>query len=135
VNLNKIYRYLAFLFLSMILIGFVSAPGEELPHRFYGSVTVNGEAAADGTSVVAKIDGTEVASTTTVEGKYILDIKEPKNKDGKTIEFFVKEKKATELVFEYVEEDTKTKVNLSVEIENPPSNPPSSGGGGSGGGG
>lgn len=42
----------------------------QIPHAFYGSVTVGGGPAPDGTVVSAEIDGVEYARTTTLEGKY-----------------------------------------------------------------
>ena len=41
-----------------------------MPERFYGTVTVNGAAAPDGTIVSAWIDNTEIISQATMGGKY-----------------------------------------------------------------
>jgi hypothetical protein len=45
-----------------------AVPG--IPNAFYGTVTLNGNPAPDGTVVTAKINGVEVARTTTKNGKY-----------------------------------------------------------------
>ena len=55
----------AFLVFSNIALA-VPSP----PHWFYGSVTINGSPAPDGTTVTARINGIDVASTTTVGGEY-----------------------------------------------------------------
>ena len=75
----------------------LAMPG--IPNVFYGSVTWNGASAPDGTIVVAKISGVQVASTTTLGGKYGYDsyghigsfyVDDPDNdRSGKTINFFV----------------------------------------------
>ncbi len=70
----------------------LAVPG--LPNAFYGTVTWNGSPAPDGTTVTAKIDGVEVASTTTKDGKYgynpTLVINDPENdRTGSIINFFV----------------------------------------------
>ena len=44
-----------------------------LPHLFYGTVTINGAAAPDGTRVSAEVDGVEAKTGTTREGKYGYD--------------------------------------------------------------
>ena len=41
-----------------------------MPERFYGTVTVNGAAAPDGTILSAWIDNTEIISQATIGGKY-----------------------------------------------------------------
>jgi len=80
-------------FIIFLFVNFVSAiPG--IPHQFYGSVTLNGQPAPDGTIIVAKINGIEVARTTTKDGKYgynpIFYIDDPNNdRSGKEIRFFV----------------------------------------------
>ena len=43
-----------------------------LPHQFYGTVTINGASAPDGTWVSAEVDGVEAKTGTTREGKYGL---------------------------------------------------------------
>ncbi|MFH0928896.1 MAG: hypothetical protein V1818_00905 [Candidatus Aenigmatarchaeota archaeon] len=41
-----------------------------MSHKFYGTVTINGQPAPDGTTVTAKINGVDVSSTTTSGGNY-----------------------------------------------------------------
>jgi hypothetical protein len=68
---------LTILFSSIVL----AIPG--VPHQFYGTVTLNGNSAPDGTAVVVEIEGEEVASTTTKDGKYGYDpifyVEDPNN--------------------------------------------------------
>lgn len=65
------------------------------PNVFYGSVTWNGQSAPDGTTITAKINGVQVASTTTSGGKYgypiaTFYVDDPNNdRTGQTINFFV----------------------------------------------
>jgi len=84
-----------------MLIGTASAiPG--IPNQFYGSVTVDGSVAPDGTRVSAQIDG-DVYATTTADGIYSLLVKDPDydRGDGETtIEFFVIYVKVDEATFE-----------------------------------
>ncbi len=82
------------LFGIILLLNIVFAvPG--IPNAFYGSVTYNGQPASDGLFVVVKINGVQVASTTTSGGKYgypvgSLYVDDPNNdRTGKTINFFV----------------------------------------------
>ena len=44
-----------------------------LPHQFYGTVTLNGAAAPDGTRVSAEVDGVETKVGHTRQGKYGYD--------------------------------------------------------------
>ncbi len=61
------------------------------PHQFFGSVTWNGSPAPGGMSVVAKINGVEVASTTTKDGRYGYDpiFYIAGDRSGDEISFFV----------------------------------------------
>ena len=77
-----------------VLLSSVAFALPEKPHQFYGTVTINGAPAADGTSIVAKINGIEVASTITKDNTYgyspTFYVDDPNsNRAGKTIEFFV----------------------------------------------
>lgn len=76
------------LFANLVL----ATPG--IPNAFYGSVTWNGQPAPDGTTIVAKINGVEVASTITSDGRYghdpIFYIDDPNNvRTGSIINLFV----------------------------------------------
>lgn len=67
----------------------------DLPHQFYGTVTVNGAPSANGTKVEAKIDSTVVVSKITTDGKYgynpnVFMVTDPDGtRSGKSIAFFV----------------------------------------------
>ena len=105
-------------------------------HVFYGTVTLNGNPAPDGTTVSARLDEAELASTTTSDGKYNhLTLSLDAAYSGRTIDFFVNGKQANEnyqFCFDFA---CLTELDLSVTIETtqPPS-PPGGGGGGGGGG-
>ena len=111
----------------------------QAPAGFSGTVNVNGVPAADGTSVVAKINNVVYGSTSVSNGRYIIYIEDPNNNNaGKTIQFFVSNEAAQPAIFTLGEP---RELDLSVTVpSSPPSNPPSSstpssGGGGGGGGG
>src|SRR5918992_103576 len=57
-------------------VGGRTAGGQHFPpHRFFGSVTVNGQPAATGTVISALIGGTECASATiSTAGSYVIDV-------------------------------------------------------------
>ncbi len=80
---------------GLILISSLVLAVPGMPHQFYGSVTYNGQPAPDGTSIVAKINGIEVVSTTASEGKYgyspifYVPDTDPSSRSGSTINFFV----------------------------------------------
>lgn len=60
------------------------------PIQFAGQVVVNGEVAPDGLLVTAKIDGSDVQATTTVDGQYSMTIGDPYgDRQGETVSFFV----------------------------------------------
>ena len=107
------------LILSVVIISFASAiPG--VPHQFYGSVEgSNGVSAPDGLLITAKIDGTEVAATTTSGGSYGLNdnifyVQDPNgDRVGKTIEFFVESEKVAEYTFQ---NGKSTELNLITSV-------------------
>lgn len=110
-----------------------------IPHQFYGDVTVNGAPAPDGTIVSAKIDGTEVASTTTRNGVYgqspaeVFYVNDPNdNRVGKIIQFFVNGVDTGQTAIFY--NGYSTNLDLAVTIAQPSSGGGSTGGGGGGGG-
>lgn len=116
----------------------VATPG--VPHQFFGSVTINGAPAPDGTTVSAKIGSSTVSTTTTFGGKYgysprIVYVNDPNgDRYGSIIRFFVNDV-YTGATASY-SNGKSTQVDLAVTISTPPPNnpPPSGGGGGSGGG-
>ena len=93
--ISKKIQLLSFTFITSIFLLsklIFAVPG--IPHQFFGSVTINGNPAPDGTIITAEIDGVEVARTTTSQGKYGYDpvfyIDDPNNdRSGKEIKLFV----------------------------------------------
>ena len=62
-----------------------------IPHAFFGSATVNGSPAIDGTVVAALVDGRQVAAKAVSDGSYPVLLVEP-NADsfaGKTVTFTI----------------------------------------------
>tara|TARA_B100000315_G_scaffold259171_1_gene313984 strand:- start:200 stop:1558 length:1359 start_codon:yes stop_codon:yes gene_type:complete len=61
------------------------------PHAFFGSATVEGIPAPDGTVITAWIDDSQVASTTMSEGRYTVVVVEPEgvHYPGETVSFKV----------------------------------------------
>jgi len=102
---NKLLQLiLGTVFFAMLSTSAVAQLG--VPHQFFGMVNANGATAPDGLTVSAKIDGSEVASTTTIAGAYglkpgdIFYIEDPDgNRNGDVIEFYVNGIKAAEYVF------------------------------------
>lgn len=108
--MNKIGIGLLGLLLVMLIA--LCAPIAALPpmppNQFWGTATIGGTPAPDGSIISAKIDGTEYANTTTSDGKYGVvsafylpsDNPDTLEKDGgvngDTIEFYVEGAKANE---------------------------------------
>ncbi len=135
----------AFALVAVMALSATALAQADFPHQFYGSVTVNGAPAADGMLVTAKVDGAVVSGTTTSDGRYGYDpvffVPDPyRNREGKTVEFYVSGVKAAEYTFE---NGKQTRLDLSVTVSQPPQDDSggssgggrSSGGGGSSGGG
>ena len=63
------------------------------PHRFAGTVSIDGEAAVAGTSVTAIVNGAECGSATVIESAagstYVVDVPEDCAGDGDTVSFQV----------------------------------------------
>ncbi len=88
-------------FTILLISGFASAQDERLPLSpppgYYGSITVNGQPAAAGTTIIAKIGGEERGSITTVKSGFYGDdpgpaklwIKSYQNEPGSTVTFYV----------------------------------------------
>jgi len=84
----------------------------QMPHQFYGSVTISEEPAPDGTLVEAKINNVTYANTTTLDGKYgynpvfyvPADDTETPTKEGgasgETVDFYVNGVYATSYTFQ-----------------------------------
>ena len=67
---------LGLIVLQLAVLGTAAAQLMEppaLPHQFYGTVTVNGAAAPDGTRVTAEVNGVEAKAGSTSAGKYGYD--------------------------------------------------------------
>jgi len=118
----------AFLVIALIA-GFIKVQSvPQMPHRFYGYVTIAGEPAPDGTLIEARIAGITYASTTTVDGKYGYaeafnvpadDPDTPEKEGGQagdTIDFYVAGTYATSYTFEY---GAVTELNLTVAAPTP----------------
>jgi hypothetical protein len=112
----------------ILLLAFAVSAQSDVPHQFYGSVTINGAPAGDGTMVIAKVGTTQVAATITSGGQYSVLVPDPyRNRDGDTIDFYVSNVKGGSGIFANGEI---TELSLAVTI----AIPPPSGGGPSGGG-
>jgi len=138
----KIFQILSSILLITILcISSVNAQQPFQPHQFFGTVTFTNGPAMDGLSVVAKIDGEAVASTTTKDGKYgyepyIFYIRDPdNNRYNKTIYFFVNGNQANEEAVFYNGDSTRLDLTLNVPGPTPTTTTVARGGGGGGGGG
>jgi len=89
--MKKIYLIIVGLLLIPSVV--FAIPG--LPHQFYGTVTVNGSPAENGTKVEVKIGSAVIVSKITADGKYgytpnVVMITDPDgNRAGQTIAFFV----------------------------------------------
>lgn len=98
------------------------------PHRFYGTVTIAGQPAPDGTLIEAKIAGVTYATTATVDGKYGYaepfyvpsdDLDTPEKDGGRpgdTVEFYVAGTYAASYTFEYGDV---TRLNLEIGTPQP----------------
>lgn len=113
------------------------------PNQFYGYVTVNGQPAPDGTSVIAKINGVQVASTTTSGGRYGYNpvsafyVDDPNNnRAGDIVNFFVNGVEDTTVQPIYFcngcvgVENNQQPLNLSVTVTATTTLPGGAGGGG-----
>jgi len=83
----------------------------QIPHAFYGNVTIGGEPAPDGIVISARIGSTEYETTTTVDGKYgysptfMVPADDPETPEkeggvnGDTIEFYLQGSKVASCTF------------------------------------
>ncbi|MFH1471579.1 MAG: hypothetical protein ABIF85_01650 [Nanoarchaeota archaeon] len=110
------------------------AIGFGLPNQFWGTVTINGAPAPEGTSITAKINGVLSGSATTSGGSYNLIVDNPTDNNignlGDTVLIYVNGVQAGS---DFFVEGGSTQVDLAITVLTPSSNP--SGGSGSGGGG
>jgi hypothetical protein len=131
-------KFLLSILISTILISNTVLAQPGIPNAFYGSVTWNGSPAPDGTTVTAKINGVEVASTTTKNGKYGIDpvfyVDDPDhNRSGKEVRFFVNGVDTGQ--FKYFSNGAVTLLNLIASGGTGGQQQQGGGGGGGGGGG
>ena len=92
----------------------------EMPHQFYGEVSVNGHPAPDTVLIDARIESTVVSSAFVKEGKYgyeqIFYVIDPDgDREGDLVEFYINDVKAAEYTFVNGES---TRLDLSVTIPN-----------------
>jgi len=98
----------------------VSQP-PQLPHIFYGNVTINGQPAPDGTLVEARINNTTVATANTSNGEYLLKVpvdnpdtgEKDGGVDGDIVEFYVNGSYAKSYTFSI---GSVTELDLSVSV-------------------
>jgi hypothetical protein len=98
----KVRFLIATLTVAIMLLLPAVAQAQPEVHGFYGSVALNGKSVEDGTTVIAKIGGEEVATTTTDDSMYTMNIMGPY--EGETVQFMVGEGKAPAMekwTFEY----------------------------------
>jgi len=90
----------SFFTLSNIVL---AIPG--IPHAFYGTATINGQSAPDGTLIEARINGVQMSNTTTIDGKYGYPVgsfyvdDSQNDKTGKVIYFFADDVDMEESIF------------------------------------
>ncbi len=106
-----------------------------LPHAFYGSVTINGSLALDGTQISATVDSGEIVATqnpvTTVGGTYGIDsplllVQGDIPPGGATITFHVTNENGTDVggTYDFETGGGPTKVDLLATIAEPTPPPP-----------
>ena len=82
---RTVLAVLGLIVLQLAVLGTAAAQQMDppaLPHQFYGTVTINGVAAPDGTQVSAEVNGVEAKASTTREGKYGYDTGDLFRMDG-----------------------------------------------------
>ncbi len=125
--MKTIFLLAVFLFVFSS-IAFAVGPG--IPHQFWGTVTINGNLASDGTQITSTVNGVSADSTTASGGAYNLIIRDPNNVNtGKTVVLYVNGVQAASDVFA---NGKSTQLNLAITVNTPPPNNPPSGGGGGG---
>jgi hypothetical protein len=74
-NMPKIGFWLLLAVIALLVPFPTTALAQQLPpHRFFGTVTIDGVNAPDGTKITAVVGGQAVASTTTSGGSYRIDV-------------------------------------------------------------
>jgi len=126
------YRILVYSLVFVLLLAGSAAAIPGTPHQFFGDALINNAGAPDGTSIVALINGVDVASTTSLNGVYgqkpnIFYIEDPDgDRAGKNIDFYLDGVYVVSYTFT---NGQSTELDLSIIISSPA---PLSDGGGSG---
>jgi hypothetical protein len=108
-----------------------AVPG--FPVQIWGAATINGLPAPDGTQVSAKINGVDVAITTTSGGIYDLIVSDTDNtRSGSIVTIFVNNINSGKTVT--FAGGSQPEINLGVTVSSPAPESTSGGGGGGGGG-
>ncbi|MCK5023640.1 MAG: hypothetical protein KAS04_05680, partial [Candidatus Aenigmarchaeota archaeon] len=107
-------------FLFILSATIVVADLSDVPHQFYGDVTINSVPAPDGVLVIAKFNDNDVESGLTQDGKYGYEypafiVSMHPQYVGQTVEFYVGNVKAGEAVFS---EGATTELHLLIGTEN-----------------
>ena len=84
-------RFLAFLTALVLLLTIPTAVFAQstIPHQFFGSATLDGATAPDGTAITVWVDGSQVGATNLVNGSYSLQVGGEDGFAGKTVVFKV----------------------------------------------
>ena len=133
------YKMFAATAVTILLMSNIVFAIPGIPHAFRGYVYINGVLAPDGTSVVARIDGEDVASTTTTGGEYgnpwgSFYVPDPDNdRVGEEITFFVDGIDTG--ASDYFLNGDATELHLEITKSVPTTTQPASSDGGGGGGG
>jgi|GEM_PF-2021700 len=120
---------------TVLFSGIVSAITPGLPNQIFGTVSINGAPAPDGTIVSARINGVEVKNIPTTNGKYgyapgIFYVDDfDHNREGSIINFFVNGVDTGANT--YFANGKSTELNLAIAVAVPAPQYRSSGGGGS----
>lgn len=118
--MTKIGFWLLLAVLALLLALASSALAQQTPpHRFFGTVTIDGVSAPDGTRITAVVSGQVVASTSTSAGSYRIDVGQTEGVSfsGKSVGFTVGGIAATQAVAWVLGEATN--LNLTVVSSHP----------------
>ena len=109
--------------LALAMFSPLASAQQNIPHQFYGNVSVNGRIAPDSMLVVAKIDGADVMATVTLGSSYgywpntycSFCIPNPNgDRGGEKIEFFVNGIKGGESTYTTSDTERTTELNLAI---------------------
>lgn len=129
----KAITFIAFAMIVLIASSSASFAIPEKPNQFWGTVTINGAPAPDGTAITSKIDGVSTESTTTSGGSYSLILTDQNSvNSGKTVVLYVS---GVQAATDFFVNGGVTELNLAVTVSTPSSPPGGTSGGSSSGGG